>query len=364
MQGPAGLQGATGPTGPTGAQGLVGDIGRIGPTGPTGAQGLQGPTGPTGAQGLQGPTGAQGPTGPVQTYDGQNVCIGAFSGFSITSGTFNTSLGYFSLYKNTTGFNNTSIGSYALQNNVDGYQNVAIGPALSKNTGGVSNIAIGTSALNKNTTGSGNIAIGIGSLGANLTASSNIAIGTGSLSSTLTTGNIAIGQTAGTVYSTTEAYNIVIGSDPGAVSEQDVLRIGNRAIGGAFGRDTVKTYIQGIHNNVSGNPAISGFPVYCSAGGELGIAGSTIRLKENISDMKVYDISNLRPRSFTYTGDASQTLQIGFIAEEVESVIPEVIGYDQYNQPYAINMTKMIPIIIQQIKSLNDRIAILEKNKK
>ena len=67
-QGPAGATGATGTTGaqgPPGAQGLQGPqgpLGPAGPIGPMGATGVQGPPGPTGATGT---TGAQGPQGPA-----------------------------------------------------------------------------------------------------------------------------------------------------------------------------------------------------------------------------------------------------------------------------------------------------------
>ena len=69
VQGPTGptgvgVQGPTGPTG-VGVQGPTGPtgVGVQGPTGPTGV-GVQGPTGPTGV-GVQGPTGPTGPAGPV-----------------------------------------------------------------------------------------------------------------------------------------------------------------------------------------------------------------------------------------------------------------------------------------------------------
>ena len=78
----AGATGSTGPTGPTGAG--VGPTGPIGPTGSTGAAGLQGPTGPaglvgpTGNAGIPGPTGSigvtgvTGPTGPATLQDAYN----------------------------------------------------------------------------------------------------------------------------------------------------------------------------------------------------------------------------------------------------------------------------------------------------
>ncbi|MDW8418437.1 MAG: tail fiber domain-containing protein [Chitinophagales bacterium] len=70
-QGPTGATGSTGPTGATGPQGIVGPTGVTGaqgpsgPTGETGPTGSTGPTGPTGSTGPTGPTGAQGITGPT-----------------------------------------------------------------------------------------------------------------------------------------------------------------------------------------------------------------------------------------------------------------------------------------------------------
>ena len=61
--GPTGLTGATGPAGPTGATGLTGATGPAGPAGPTGATGSTGATGPAGPTGLTGATGPTGPTG-------------------------------------------------------------------------------------------------------------------------------------------------------------------------------------------------------------------------------------------------------------------------------------------------------------
>ena len=63
LTGPTGPTGLTGPAGPTGSTGLQGTIGLTGPTGPTGATGVAGPAGPTGATGLTGPAGPTGATG-------------------------------------------------------------------------------------------------------------------------------------------------------------------------------------------------------------------------------------------------------------------------------------------------------------
>ncbi len=62
--GPAGADGATGPAGADGATGPAGADGATGPQGPTGpSTGIVGPTGPAGADGTTGPAGAVGPAG-------------------------------------------------------------------------------------------------------------------------------------------------------------------------------------------------------------------------------------------------------------------------------------------------------------
>ena len=68
VKGPKGDKGDQGAVGPTGATGAVGPTGPQGPKGPTGDRGLVGPTGPTGPKGdpgNNGGIGATGPTGPT-----------------------------------------------------------------------------------------------------------------------------------------------------------------------------------------------------------------------------------------------------------------------------------------------------------
>jgi hypothetical protein len=66
--GPEGANGSAGPVGPSGDAGDVGPQGQTGPAGPVGPAGPQGPevqAGPAGEPGLQGPAGPDGPQGPV-----------------------------------------------------------------------------------------------------------------------------------------------------------------------------------------------------------------------------------------------------------------------------------------------------------
>ena len=69
--GPQGIQGVQGQIGPVGPEGPEGPIGQIGPQGIQGIQGQIGPVGPEGPEGPVGPEGPEGPqgdTGPAGTY--------------------------------------------------------------------------------------------------------------------------------------------------------------------------------------------------------------------------------------------------------------------------------------------------------
>ncbi len=107
-----------------------------------------------------------------------NVFIGSNSGYSNTTGAWNTAVGRLSLYSNTTGLDNTAVGFDALYSNTSGSYNLAIGlDALYSNTTGNSNSAIGWGSLTSSTTGIENSAVGADTLNSNTTGYSNTAMG-------------------------------------------------------------------------------------------------------------------------------------------------------------------------------------------
>lgn len=86
------------------------------------------------------------------------------------------------------------------------------------------------------------------------------------------------------------------------------------------------------------------------------------RLKNNIlaSEYGVEEVMKLRPVEFEYTQEPNKHL--GFIAQEVQEIIPEVI--DTSNEYLKINMQEIIPVLVKaiqeqqlQIQSLKEEIA-------
>ena len=97
---------------------------------------------------------------------------------------------------------------------------------------------------------------------------------------------------------------------------------------------------------------------------------SDIRLKENIKDLKssINTIKKLKPRRFDWKEEKKhQFNDIGFIAQELQEVIPELVTQDADENLY-VSYEKLTPILVKTlqsqltaIKSIKKRIEKLEK---
>jgi hypothetical protein len=344
----------------------------------------------------------------VNTAD-ENTATGALALFSNTTGIDNNAFGFQALFRNTTGPFNNAFGNGALASNTTGDRNTAVGEgALLTNTTGAHNIAIGVSALRNNSTGNDNIAIGqdassqsqggqfntaVGSnalvfndadgntaigavaLVSNTTGDSNTATGEGALE-TNTTGsdntavgdlalesnttgfhntaigfqalaqltggggdNIAVGDSAG-FNLTNGGSDIYIGS-PGVATEFETIRIGESATQNS-------TFIAGIRGVTTGNgDAVN---VVIDSAGQLGTMSSSRRFKNEIKLMgKASEtILALKPVTFRYKGDKTNTPQFGLIAEDVEKINPDLIARDKEGKPYTVRYDQVNAMLLNE----------------
>jgi hypothetical protein len=260
---------------------------------------------------------------------GQNVAIGAGALQSNTSGNGNVATGYQALFRNDGAWYNTGYGYQALYSNIAGVANAAVGwKALMSNISD-HNTAVGSEALSSNTTGPHNTAVGRQALLRNTSGYFNTAIGVNALQSN-TTGafNIALGEFAGSNI-TTGSNNIDIGHG-GFAGDQNTIRIGS-------GEAILATFIDGIYEVNQGSPSV---PVYISSGGRLGTVppSSSRRFKKEIQPMdKVSEaIRGLKPVTFRYKSDTTDTPQFGLIAEEVAAVNPDLVVRDKNGEIYSV----------------------------
>lgn len=99
------------------------------------------------------------------------------------------------------------------------------------------------------------------------------------------------------------------------------------------------------------------------------------RLKENIQSISdtylANELLNLRPVSFNYKLDTTaftynaesqeiQNTHYGLLAQEVQTVLPDVV-YENQDGYLSINYTELIPLLIQTVKDLNEKVSTIEK---
>lgn len=182
-------------------------------------------------------------------------------------------------------------------------------------------------------------------------ASQNCVFGNASLGDITTgTNNLIFGFGVANEYTSSESNNIIIGGGA-IVSESNKTKIGY--IGGATSQ--TGCFIDGIDG-----VTVTGTAVLVATGGQLGIAVSSAKYKDNIQDMG--DSSsralNLRPVTFSYKG--GNDTRFGLIAEEVAQVLPEIVVHDKAGDPQTVMYHELPSILLNELQKALKRIEILE----
>lgn len=235
---------------------------------------------------------------------------------------------------------NTDLGLQALAGNTQGFYDTAIGlGALNQNTTGSRNTAVGAETLRFNTTGSYNSGSGSAALISNTLGNYNTGDGEGALfHNTTGSNNIALGYLAGE-FLTIGDYNIDIGNT-GVADEGHTIRIGDED-------NQTKTFIAGING-----AGVSGMPVVVNNLGQLGVAVSSARFKQDVKPMEKASeaILALKPVTFRYKEqvDSQQTPQFGLIAEEVEKVNPDLIVRDEHGNVLTVRYDAVNAMLLNE----------------
>jgi hypothetical protein len=258
----------------------------------------------------------------ANTADG-NTATGAGALLSNTIGIRNTANGAFTLFSNTTGIENMANGYQALFTNTTGSENTATGAfALFHNTTGHDNAANGQAALVNNTTGSDNTADGVTALDNNTTGNNNIAVGS-TAGFNLTTGN----------------FNIDIGNN-GVAGEAFTIRIGDVEA-------QTRAFVAGIFA-----VPVTGSGVVVASDGQLGVAASSQRFKDEIRPMDKASeaILALKPVTFRYKHeiDPKRIPQFGLVAEEVEKINPDLVARDAKGEPYTVRYEAINAMLLNE----------------
>jgi len=304
---------------------------------------------------------------------GFNTAFGKNSLSIATTASRNTSIGFESLL-NSNANNNVAIGYQASINNITGSFNVSIGNEANANAAVQnSSVAIGYHAQRNGNPGNNNVAIGREALRDN-GAALNTAIGRGSLILN-TTGaeNTAVGYLS-LDSNTTGRWNTAVGSNAGSniTNGENNIVIGRNATASSATVDNEITL---------GNSSIS--VLRCAVTTITSLSDE--RDKTNITNLEygLDFINSLSPKQFTWNQRPEYAIEIdddgnetqvevenankgkkdfGFIAQDVQSVDNDTLRLVYAENPEKLEMSygKLVPILVQAIKELTNRIEALE----
>jgi hypothetical protein len=297
-----------------------------------------------------------------------NSFLGYQAGKGNITGRYNVYLGYQSGLSSTASYN-VFIGEETGINNTGGYNTFIGYHSGFSNLGGDSNVFLGNASGNSNQTGASNVFIGNGS-------------GQNNVSST---GNIIIGYQTGKNHKTGD-YNVFLGYQAGTFKStgSNNVFIGYRA--GFYNTLSNKLYIANsesypplIHGDFANKfvvindtlPHAMTFFVNGPAGGTVAWATpSDSRLKSNIETIPgaLAKVMQLRGVNFEWKDQSVDPgKRMGFIAQEAEKVIPEVVNTkDEYmSMQYAPITALLVEAIKEQqkiISTQNNKMDDLQKN--
>jgi hypothetical protein len=315
-----------------------------------------------------------------------NTAVGAAALLLNSLGSDNTAVGTDALVFNdqfgdNVAVENTAVGSFAMFNNVDGAFNTAVGFDAMRNSdflnpgptsGANSNNAVGAFALTGDpfvgSTGAGNDAVGLGTLFLNQTGAFNDAMGFEAMFFN-TTGfdNVAIGQFA-LDFNTIGFFNTVVGSGSGG---NIVAGIGNTYLGALVAGPTDEFGVIRINDSLAPtagatlSPACfiggiaganTGFPLNAAlvqidvVSGQLGTIASSAQFKKDINPMDKTSeaIFSLKPVTFHYKTDPTNTPRFGLIAEEVVNVNPALVTMDKEGKPYTVQYDQINAMLLNE----------------
>jgi len=314
-------------------------------------------------------------TNSTGTY---NTALGYYSLYSNT-GSYNSSLGSYSLYSNSSGTNNTSLGYYSLYSNTTGNYNVALGYQAGRYqadgstalTDPENSIYIGYNAKGKDNNDNNSIVIGYNAVGI---GANTVVLGNDSIVTTALKGKVGIGtispSAALTLYGTNADFLLKsAGADIGDIIFQESdgnqkARIWTATDSGTSGEflllssgDTTPDLTIDSNGYVGIGTTTPAYRLQLpntadNAGkgqANAWVTYSDRSLKENIQTISggLDKIMALRGVTFVWKGQG--VASSGFIAQEVEPIIPDLVSTDS-NGLKSLDYGRFTPYLVEAIK--------------
>jgi hypothetical protein len=340
-------------------------------------------------------------TGHANAGGSENVFIGNFSGYSNINSWGNVIIGNRAGYLSTAGWNNVYIGTETGSNNLDGYGNVFIGYQTGiNNIHGKRNIFIGNTAgfnqqgsnrlIINNLDGDSSQVFIWGNMESHLLRfNANVGIGTNpdwhnlSINSNFGRATIDLkgpgddyeystlllesdqgpaSRCYGITHAKNHIYNIYYSDGTNFPSRFSIDSLGKVSIG----ETAVASEMLDVNGNARFRAVASGTysaPLNITSNGTLTTSTSDISMKKNIVSINdaLQKVLEMNAVYFSWKNDLSGNRRLGFIAQEMEKVVPEVVFTNPVDSLKGINYPELTAVLAQAIKEQQQQIDIQKK---
>ena len=155
----------------------------------------------------------------------------------------------------------------------------------------------------------------------------------------------------------------------GKTSSSDVVTGAELRSSGRIG-STMNTNSATAESYILRSSSDNTYKFYVSLSGQIHATSTSItslsdeRLKENITDLEtgLTEVMKLKPRRFDWK-DKTDTNVAGFVAQEVETILPDLIGdykHEELEDAKAVRMGDMIPTLVKAIQEQQEQIDALQ----
>ena len=183
--------------------------------------------------------------------------------------------------------------------------------------------------------------LGIETLLNNNIGGNNVAVGAFAGLNVNGQGVICIGSGAGN-FNTSGDDNIYLGNE-GVGVESHTIRIGS-----GFASNHTRIFLAATRGVTTGQA--NAIPVLIDGAGQVGTASSSRRFKHDIKPMDGTSeaILALKPVTFHYKSDETNTSQFGLIAEEVAQVNPDLVVHDKNGEVYTVRYDAVNAMLLNE----------------
>ncbi len=192
---------------------------------------------------------------------------------------------------------------------------------------------------------------------------SNVGIGTATpLSKLDVNGGLAVGTYAGT--SAAPANGLIVSGNVGIGTASPLGLLSLNQSGGVSSNGIVYSYLGHQWGTYQAGDNTYHFDYDSVNKGYITTAGaytqvSDINLKENIKPIAtpLHKLLSLQGVYFTWKGDALEKQNVGFIAQNVQTVLPEVVSNS--GGELGVSYGNVVPLVVEAVKELNAKVDAL-----